>query len=786
MTGYYRIRNLRQDYNPQDSSNPPAIDIARLDIDLGGIIAIVGGSGSGKTTFLNLISGLEEVANGGSLQPVLDLKLANESAVLHLAPSSNSGKQHAFPHNRVSYIFQQGYLLNQASIGINLAMTRRAAGLKADRISLEKLLTMAQLHEDSDNSQQLQKTLSDRTFTLSGGQQQRINIARALGREPDILFADELSSSLDPHRARLVLTELRNWLWEGSYSAGANRRNLNRTMLWVTHDYELASNFADAIIVLHEGTVAEHCERPIECNENRPAIKSSDLLLWVKTGHIPQAYREPSDDSVLVPEAVVYEHRVDAENINRVQEISPLQIITGNIGSGIALSWLEAFPLPRPTGSRIVGFARGLTRPLFGFSHWARALQLAAVILLIMIITYGREVVIAYFDAQLNDPALRHVIVQQNTKELQRSIIDDDSLHELSTSISSSSGTSSNDESVAFGRFTEFVDAYPKGIDETNPGYIAEITVGVLDREEPVYHSLAVFPLDALRPGCTNDTTQSPIDLIPYSDELALIVSQNYIREVEKIYSIDLCSNPFLDLWDAGSPRRFRVVGYVQSAPADGYEQFDAIMQVGVWRNWVSLVGKSQIESFSRAAVYFTQSNHAGVIEELYKRAFAFDREIVNKFERLIGTAAKLRDAFFVINWLSLIVAGTVAAGLIWSYLVQNAKSIAVLRAHAAWVWPLVAAIPFQLLLTFFYSMLYIAFVIILWNWLAVQSPIVTLVANLTSGAWAPAQVSWSMVKTTLPWVFASLVAMLLVGWVCLLVWRLTHRRLAHDLNQAY
>lgn len=790
MTGYYRIRNLKKDYNPQDSSSLAAIDIDQLDIDLGGIIAIVGSSGSGKTTFLNLISGLEAFDQNTNTPTILDLKLPGGSQVHHLAATaSGTGGSADFPHDHVSYIFQQGYLLNQASIGINLAMTRRAAGLKADAQSLEKLLAMAKLNDEDPGSKRHSKTLQDRTITLSGGQQQRINIARALGREPELLFADELSSSLDPHRARLVLTELRNWFWQGQYSVGGDRKELQRTMLWVTHDYALACEFADAIIVLHEGKLAEHGERPVELNAHAKALSSSELLQWVNAGCIAENYRLCAEGRE-IPGLSTHAENTASDNMPvpqaPSQRISATQQIIGNLGSGVALSWLEAFPLTRSSASGAVNFARSVLRPVLGFSHWVRALQLAAVIALIMIITFGRDVVIRYFDAQLNDPSLRHVIVQQNTKELQRSIIDDTSLNELSASIANQSSDTAQVERSAFGRFTEYVDAYPQGLDQTNPGFIAEITIGVLDRSEPVYNSLNVYPLDAAKPGCNKATALSPQALIPYADELALIVSQNYIDEVKKIYDVDLCANPFLDLWDAGAPRTFRVVGFIESPPADGYDRFDAIMQIGVWRNWVSLVGKSAIESFSRASVYFTQSNHADVIDKLYARAFAFDSEIVNKFERLIGTSAKLRNTFSIINWLTLVVAATIAAGLTWSYLAQNSKSIAVLRAHAAWVWPLVSAIPFQLLLTFIYSLVYIAIAIGLWNVLVSVPFFIRQVAEFSNGTWVPSRLSWEMIEVTMPWVFGSLLAMLVVGWICLAVWRFTHRSLAHDLRQAY
>ena len=471
--------------------------------------------------------------------------------------------------------------------------------------------------------------------------------------------------------------------------------------------------------------------------------------------------------------------------------------VLGNMKDGMLLSLMEAYP-PKEHSSRVKttsGFLSALSRLALGFSHWVRALQLAAVLALIMIVTYGQKEVITYFDAQLDDPALRHVIVQQNTLELERSVINEQSLGVLSASIAEldprraladDTGTGIQVEQVAFGRFTESADVYPQDIDRINPGFIPEATIGVFDADEPVYQSLDVTEFDSAGRACGSKGGATPRDLIPYGDELAVIVTRAYLEQFTAMYDADLCESPFVDIWDAGEPKTFRIAGIVNSAPADGFDTFDIMLQAEVWRTWVSLANRPVIDTFSRAAVYFNQLNHAGVIEQLKERSFAFDQEIIDKFERLIGTAAKLRNTFLVITWLTLGVAATVAAGLIWSYLAQNAQSIAVLRAHAAWSWPLLAAIPFQLLLTFAYGLLYLGIAVLIWNVIVMLPAVSNGLLYASGGSWIVGPITWAMLKPTLPWLVGSLLVMLLVGWVCLVLWRLTHRQLAHELRQAY
>lgn len=779
--GFIRIKNLVKNFRADGDASPPAVSIESLIIPLGGIVAIVGGSGSGKTTLLNLLGGLEPLDTSSDKERVLDLKLSTEHETRHL--HSTRGFQSQFPYEKASYIFQEGYLLKQASIALNLAITRRAAGLSSDGPALEALLERAKLN-DVESLHRV-KTPADRTVTLSGGQQQRINIARALGREPELVFADELSSSLDPHKADAVLSELKQWVWEGADTAG-ERTRLTRTILWVTHDYHLAAKYADALIVLKDGGVAGGLKSPIEVRSLNDAISAESIATWVEKGP-PSGLPVACDGDSIDPKLFTTEPLLRSN-----REVSGLSSLR-NLGAGVALSLMEAFPERAASRSTIIETVKKVMRPVIGFAHWVRAVQLAAVLALIMIIIYGKQEVIAYFDAQLNDPSLRHVIVQQNSRELQKSSLDEASIRELNDiirAIKTPAGVPAlgDDVDSVFGRFTEVLDVYPTGETRIEPGYVPEAVVGVLDRQEPVYQTLAVHPLNEADRRCAFDApTVQPDELMPYADRLQVIVTRQYLADYKRMYQRNLCETPWLDFYDYGpEPLKFQVVGFVDSPPADGYDRFDILLDVDIWNTWYARMNKPVFRSFSRAAVYFNQSNHQGVIDELVTRAFAFDTEIVNKFSRLIGTAAQLRNTFVVIAWLTLAVAATVASGLIWSYLAQNAKSIAVLRAHNAWFWPLFSAIPFQVLLTFCYSLFYLAAFAFVWNFLVITTPLSAYLSELTAGAWMADVITWQTVSGTLNWVFGSLLVMILVGWICLMSWRLCHRNLAHELRQAY
>ncbi|MGE0225280.1 MAG: ABC transporter ATP-binding protein [Acetobacteraceae bacterium] len=196
--------------------------------DTGEIVAILGGSGCGKTTLLRLVSGLDEPSRGA----------------ISVGEQVLTG-----PHPSVSAVFQEPRLLPWLNTGDNIGFGGQRLSA-ADRTSR----TTALLERIG-----LAGYASRWPRDLSGGQQQRVAIARALIGHPEILLLDEPFSALDPF-TRASLHELVLDLW----------RELRPTILIVTHDVEEAVFLADRIVIMrprpgrvHE-TLAVDVPRPRE------------------------------------------------------------------------------------------------------------------------------------------------------------------------------------------------------------------------------------------------------------------------------------------------------------------------------------------------------------------------------------------------------------------------------------------------------------------------------------------------------------------------------------------
>jgi sulfonate transport system ATP-binding protein len=186
-------------------------------VDNGEIVAILGGSGCGKTTLLRLIAGLDHPSTGTI---ALD------------------GRTLAGPHPSISAVFQEPRLLPWLSTKANVAFGgRRLAGAERDTRA-EQLLGRVGLSGYGGRWPR----------ELSGGQQQRIAIARALIGHPGVLLLDEPFSALDPF-TRASLHDVVLDLW----------RELGPTVVMVTHDIEEAVVLADRIVVMrpHPGRVQE-------------------------------------------------------------------------------------------------------------------------------------------------------------------------------------------------------------------------------------------------------------------------------------------------------------------------------------------------------------------------------------------------------------------------------------------------------------------------------------------------------------------------------------------------
>src|SRR5207245_1676109 len=204
-----------------------ALDQVSIGVTEGEFVAIQGTSGSGKSTLLNLLGGLDQPT---SSEMLFDSK--------PLAPLTKK-QMRRYRRFSVGMIFQNFNLIATMTAAENVQLALAFGGVRgaARGKRAEALLARVGLSDRMEH----------RPAELSGGEQQRVAIARALANRPRVLLADEPTGNLDSTRAHELLALLRGMV---------DRDRL--TVLLVTHDRELATSFADRIIVMKDGRVQEN------------------------------------------------------------------------------------------------------------------------------------------------------------------------------------------------------------------------------------------------------------------------------------------------------------------------------------------------------------------------------------------------------------------------------------------------------------------------------------------------------------------------------------------------
>jgi putative ABC transport system ATP-binding protein len=216
-----RLENLSKRYAP----DRPAI-FERLDLELrqGEYLAIMGESGVGKSTLLNLLAGLDQPDAGRVLLEGVDLSTLTDDAVTVLR------------RRTVGFVFQAFHVLPYLSVEQNVALPLDLLGVAEPERSQRTALMLAAVG--------LAPLAARFARDLSGGEVQRVAIARALVHRPRLLLADEPTGNLDPRTAAQTLALLRAQVKE---SAGAG--------ILITHS-RTAADTADRILVLDAGGLA--------------------------------------------------------------------------------------------------------------------------------------------------------------------------------------------------------------------------------------------------------------------------------------------------------------------------------------------------------------------------------------------------------------------------------------------------------------------------------------------------------------------------------------------------
>ncbi len=244
-------RNLVKIYKPKKGVPVKALDGVSLKFPDTGMIFLLGKSGSGKSTLLNVLGGLDNY---------------NSGEIIIKGVSSKKFKQRHFDSYRntyVGFIFQEYNVLEEFSVGANIALALELQGKKATDAAINEIL----------NQVDLQGFGNRRPNELSGGQKQRVAIARALVKNPKIIMADEPTGALDSRTGKQVFDTLK-------------KLSAHKLVIVVSHDRDFAMSYADRIIELADGKIISDttlCENQ--------ASNAAGLTFEGNKAKIPMGYR---------------------------------------------------------------------------------------------------------------------------------------------------------------------------------------------------------------------------------------------------------------------------------------------------------------------------------------------------------------------------------------------------------------------------------------------------------------------------------------------------------------
>ena len=215
------LRNVEKHYAVADQ-RIPALNGVTLDVGRGEWVALVGRSGCGKTTLLNL-AGAADLPSSGHVE----IEGVRTSSL-------DDGALTELRRRRIGFVFQFLQLLPTLSAVENVELPLQLAGVRKSRGRAVEMLALVGIPELAGRQ----------PHQLSGGEMQRVAIARALVHEPSLLLADEPTGSLDDHAAESVMELLLDM-----------KRQLGTSILMATHSLEIAAA-SDRRLILRDGKLA--------------------------------------------------------------------------------------------------------------------------------------------------------------------------------------------------------------------------------------------------------------------------------------------------------------------------------------------------------------------------------------------------------------------------------------------------------------------------------------------------------------------------------------------------
>lgn len=228
------LKNVSKEYQSGEVTTQALKDVT-MSIPSGEFVVLLGPSGSGKSTLLNVCSGLDTPSSG-----TITIDQDEISAM-------NTKQLTRFRRDNLGFIFQQYNLLQTLSVRENVEVGRHVA---SDPFEVEEVVEQVGLSPNIDKY----------PYQLSGGEQQRVSIARALVKNPKILFCDEPTGALDEDNAKEILGVIQHL-----------NNTYGTTVILITHNPSIGV-IADRIVKLNSGEVVD-----VQVNETK---QPASAIVW--------------------------------------------------------------------------------------------------------------------------------------------------------------------------------------------------------------------------------------------------------------------------------------------------------------------------------------------------------------------------------------------------------------------------------------------------------------------------------------------------------------------------
>ena len=202
----------------------PALRGVTMSVEKGEFLCIVGPSGSGKSSLINILGAMDRPTKGEVIFEKVPLSKLSDDKLAELR------------NRRMGFVFQTINLLNHLTVLENVELPMMVLGIPPKKRRERAIEVLSRFLPES--------TFYKKPLEISGGEQQRVAIARALANNPDVILADEPTGNLDSANAQQVAKIFRELRDEG------------RTIIMVTHNLEL-TNYADSVVRLRDGQIVE-------------------------------------------------------------------------------------------------------------------------------------------------------------------------------------------------------------------------------------------------------------------------------------------------------------------------------------------------------------------------------------------------------------------------------------------------------------------------------------------------------------------------------------------------